>query len=92
MLMQMGKALSALLRMSFEISTRIKVGPRESLPLHRAVLDAVSAHAPVRAAGALMVLIRAASADIDHVLATRRSLTSVAGSPARSVKAFGEPV
>lgn len=87
MLVQMGKALSALLRMSFEISTRIKDGPRESLPLHRAVLDAVIAHAPVRAERALMVLIRAANADIDHVLATRRKLPRVAGAPTRLVKA-----
>ncbi len=87
MLVQMGKALNALLRMSFEISTRIKDGPRESLPLHRAVLDAVIAHAPVRAERALMVLIRAANADIDHVLATGRKLPRVAGAPTRLVKA-----
>ena len=87
MLVQMGKALSALLRMSFEISTRIKDGPRESLPLHRAVLDAVIAHAPARAERALMVLIRAANADIDHVVATGRKLPRVAGAPTRLVKA-----
>lgn len=79
MLVQMGRALTALLRVSFEISTRIKNGPWESLPLHRAVLDAVIAHAPARAERALMVLIRAANDDIDHVLATRRKLPRVAG-------------
>ena len=87
MLMQMGRALSALLRMSFEISTRIMNGPRESLPLHRAVLDAVIAHAPVKAERALMVLITAANDDIDHVLSTRRRLPRVAGAPTRLVKA-----
>jgi len=87
MLMQMGRALSALLRMSFEISTRIMNGPRDSLPLHRAVLDAVIAHAPVKAERALMVLITAANDDIDHVLSTRRRLPRVAGAPTHLVKA-----
>jgi DNA-binding FadR family transcriptional regulator len=87
MLVQIGKALSALLRMSFEISTRIKNGPRDSLPLHRAVLDAVIAHAPAKAERALMVLIEAANDDIDHVLSTRRRLPRVAGAPTQLVKA-----
>ena len=79
MLVQMGRALTALLRVSFEISTRIKDGPRDSLPMHREVLDAVIAHAPERAERALMALISAANDDIDHVLATRRKLPRVAG-------------
>lgn len=87
MLIQMGRALSALLRMSFEISTRIKNGPRDSLPLHRAVLDAVIAHAPEQAERALMVLIEAANDDIDHVLATRRKLPRVAGAAKRLLAA-----
>ena len=41
MLAHMGKALGALLRTSFEISTTRPDGPASSLPLHRAVLDAV---------------------------------------------------
>jgi DNA-binding FadR family transcriptional regulator len=87
MMVQMGRALSSLLRMSFEISTRIKDGPRESLPLHRAVLDAVIAHAPEQAERALMVLIEAANDDIDHVLATRRRLPRVAGAAKRLLAA-----
>jgi DNA-binding FadR family transcriptional regulator len=87
MMVQMGRALSSLLRMSFEISTRIKDGPRESLPLHRAVLDAVIAHAPEQAERALMVLIEAANDDIDHVLATRRKLPRVAGAAKRLLAA-----
>ena len=87
MIVQMGRALSSLLRMSFEISTRIKEGPRESLPLHRAVLDAVIAHAPDQAERALMVLIEAANDDIDHVLATRRKLPRVAGAAKRLLAA-----
>lgn len=81
MLVQMGKALAALLRTSFELSTRIKDGPRSSLPLHRAVLDAVIAHAPAKAERALMVLINGANDDIEQVLSSRRKLPRVAGSP-----------
>jgi DNA-binding FadR family transcriptional regulator len=81
MLVQMGKALSALLRTSFELSTRVKDGARSSLPLHRAVLDAVIAHSPARAERALMVLINGANEDIERVLATHRKLPRVSGSP-----------
>ncbi|MBX3653713.1 MAG: FadR family transcriptional regulator [Ramlibacter sp.] len=74
MIVQMSKALGALLRTSFEISTTRKDGPRNSLPLHRAVLDAVIAHQPARAEKAILVLIDGARDDIETVLATRRKL------------------
>lgn len=74
MLVQMSKALGALLRTSFEISTSRKDGPRLSLPLHRALLDAVIAHDPARAEQAAVVLIDAAREDIEAVLASRRRL------------------
>ena len=74
MLVQMGKALSALLRTSFEISTTRKNGPRISLPLHRAVLDAVAAHEPARAEKAILKLIDGARDDIETVLASRKRL------------------
>ena len=90
MLVQMGKALSALLRTSFEISTRIKDGPRSSLPLHRAVLDAVIAHSPAKAERALMVLINGANEDIEQVLCSRRKIPRVAGSPTRLKKTESE--
>lgn len=90
MLVQMGKALSALLRTSFEISTRIKDGPRSSLPLHRAVLDAVIAHSPAKAERALMVLINGANEDIERVLCSRRKIPRVAGSPTRLKKTESE--
>ena len=86
MLVQMGKALSALLRTSFELSTRVKDGPRSSLPLHRAVLDAVIAHAPDKAERALMVLINGANDDIERVLSSRRKLPRVSGASARLSK------
>ena len=74
MLVQMSKALSALLRTSFEISTIKRDGPRLSLPLHRAVIDAVIAHNGTRAERACLVLIDGAHEDIELVLNSRRML------------------
>jgi DNA-binding FadR family transcriptional regulator len=79
MLVQMSKALNALLRTSFELSTRIKDGAKNSLPLHRSVLDAVIAGQAVKAERAIMVLIEGASADIERVLSSRRKLPLVSG-------------
>jgi DNA-binding FadR family transcriptional regulator len=78
---QMGKALGALLRTSFEISTARPDGPANSLPLHRAVLDAVIARSPQKAERAITRLIDGANDDIEEVLATRRKLPSL-GLPA----------
>lgn len=74
MLVQMSKALGALLRTSFEISTRRKNGPMTSLPMHREVLDAVIAHDPDRAEKAIQKLIDGARNDIEEVLSSRRRL------------------
>ncbi|MEO5698372.1 MAG: FadR/GntR family transcriptional regulator [Burkholderiaceae bacterium] len=81
MLSQMGKALGALLRTSFEISTARANGPALSLPLHRAVLDAVIARSPRKAERAILVLIDAADDDIEAVLVSRRQLPAL-GRPA----------
>lgn len=86
MLVQMSKVLSALLRTSFEISTTRKDGPRNSLPLHRAVLDAIIEREPERAEQAILVLIDGAREDIDLVLASRRPLPKL-DSPARRLTA-----
>jgi DNA-binding FadR family transcriptional regulator len=86
MLVQMSKALSALLRTSFEISTSRKDGPRSSLPLHRAVLDAVIARDPSRAERAILVLIDGAHQDIEQVLASRKRLPRL-NQPASILKA-----
>ncbi len=86
MVAQMGKALGALLRTSFEISTSRPDGPALSLPLHRAVLDAVIQRAPQRAERAILVLIDGAADDIDQVLASRRKLPPL-GMPAPRLKA-----
>jgi DNA-binding FadR family transcriptional regulator len=85
MLVQMSKAIGALLRTSFEISTARPDSPAQSLPLHRAVLDAVIARDPAEAERASQRLIEGAAADIELVLASRRRLSSVS-EPARRLK------
>lgn len=86
MVVQMSKALGALLRTSFEISTTRPDGPASSLPLHRAVLDAVIARDPKKAERASLVLIDGAQEDIEQVLASRRKLPSLRA-PALPLKA-----
>jgi len=83
MVQQMSKALGALLRTSFEISTARPDGPATSLPLHRAVLDAVIARNPAQAELASLVLIDGAGEDIEQVLAARRALPSLKLPPPR---------
>ncbi len=86
MVVQMSKALGALLRTSFEISTTRKDGPLNSLPLHRAVLDAVIARNPAKAEKAVLMLIDGAREDIELVLASRRKLPRLSD-PAKQLKA-----
>ncbi|WP_431104345.1 FadR/GntR family transcriptional regulator [Roseateles noduli] len=86
MVAQMSKALDALLRTSFEISNLRPDGPASSLPLHRAVLDAVIARAPLKAERAIVQLIDGANEDIDAVLNSRRKLPQL-GLPAPRLKA-----
>jgi len=83
---QMSKALGALLRTSFEISTTRPDGPATSLPLHRAVLDAVIERSPIKAEIASRLLIDGARKDIDQVLASRKKLPSLSA-PAKRLKA-----
>jgi DNA-binding FadR family transcriptional regulator len=86
MVVQMSKALGTLLRTSFEISTSRPHGPASSLPLHRAVLDAVIARQPARAEKASLVLIDGANEDIETVLASRRKLPTFGDGPARRLR------
>ena len=90
MVAQMSKALGALLRTSFEISTSRPDGPASSLPLHRAVLDAVIERSPIKAEIASRLLIDGARKDIDQVLASRRKLPSL-NAPAKRLKAQALP-
>ena len=90
MVVQMGKALSALLRTSFELSTKRPQGAADSLPLHRAVLDAVIAGDAHEAELASQRLIDSAAQDIESVLSSRRRLPSLAA-PARRLPGPGKP-
>jgi DNA-binding FadR family transcriptional regulator len=81
MVVQMSRALGALLRTSFEISTSRPDGPASSLSMHRAVLDAVIARDSRKAGRASLALIDSAREDIEQVLASRRKLPSLSGPP-----------
>jgi DNA-binding FadR family transcriptional regulator len=86
MVAQMSKAIGALLRTSFEITTTKPNGPALSLPLHRAVLDAVIAGEPDKAERAVLKLIDSAREDIEMVLVSKKKLPSLA-QPASSLRA-----
>jgi len=86
MLVQMSKALAALLRTSFELSNSKKGAPAKSIPLHQAVLDAVIARNPAKAEKAILVLIDGAHEDIEQILASRRHLPRLSA-PASVLKA-----
>lgn len=88
MLMQMSKALAAVLRVSFELSTLDPRRAGRSLPQHRAVLDAVIARDPAKGERAIRVLIEDAGREIERVIASRRKLPSVSA-PARRLAARG---
>jgi DNA-binding FadR family transcriptional regulator len=86
MVAQMSKAIGALLRTSFEITTTRPNGMALSLPLHRAVLDAVIARAPDAAEKAVLILIDSVREDIETVLDSNQKLPSVS-QPAVSLRA-----
>ena len=86
MVAQMSKAIGALLRTSFEITTAKPNGPAISLPLHRAVLDAVIARAPDKAERAVLKLIDSAREDIEMVLVSKKKLPSLSH-PAAALRA-----
>ena len=89
MLTQMGQALGALLRTSFELSTTLPHGLAASLRLHRAVLDAVIDGAPRKAERAIVLLITQANDDIEAVFASSRRKLPSLSLPARTLKASG---
>jgi DNA-binding FadR family transcriptional regulator len=78
MVVQMSKALGALLRTSFEISTSRPDGPATSLPLHRAVLDAVIAREPGQGRDIASLVL------IDGACRRHRAAPSSAGARAAS--------
>ena len=63
-LMSFGATIEAALRMSFELSTKQPGSPRQSLPLHRAVLDEIRARKPAAARKAMENLLGLTEDDI----------------------------
>lgn len=86
LLTQMSNALAALLRTSFEVSTTRPEGPRQSLPDHRRVLEAIAARDPAAGVAAIEKLISGAYDDIDAVLRSRRKLPDLSH-PAQMLRA-----
>jgi len=86
MLLQMSKALGAVLRVSFELSTLKPDRAGNSLPQHRAVLDAVIARDPKKAERAILTLIDDAGLEIERMISSRRKLPSLQA-PARRLVA-----
>jgi len=86
MVAHMSKAIGALLRTSFEITTTRPNGKALSLPLHRDVLDAVISRAPDAAEKAVLLLIDSVREDIETVLDSNQKLPSVSH-PAVSLRA-----
>jgi DNA-binding FadR family transcriptional regulator len=61
---QMHDAISAVLRISFGLISKTPGGPARSLPLHRAVCDAILAGDPVAAERAVLDIIARAESDL----------------------------
>jgi DNA-binding FadR family transcriptional regulator len=70
-LVAFGNGIEAALRMSFELSTRQTGAPRNSLPLHRDVLDAIWARKPEQAKEAMKILLGVTESNIQRGLANR---------------------
>ena len=63
-------AIDALLRVSFRFSVKSRDSARSSLPLHKAVLDAIASGDAARAKKAIRHLIEAARDDIESDMTT----------------------
>ncbi len=72
-LVALGNGIEAALRMSFELSTRQPGAPRHSLPLHRAVLDAIWSRQPDQARQAMHTLLGVTETNIQRGVAQRAS-------------------
>jgi DNA-binding FadR family transcriptional regulator len=68
-LVTLGAGIEAALRMSFELSMRQPGAPRRSLPLHRAVLDAIWSHQPAQARKAMETLLGLTESNIQRGVA-----------------------
>ena len=70
-LVAFGNGIEAALRMSFELSSRQTGAPRNSLPLHRSVLDAIWARKPEEAKEAMKTLLGVTESNIQRGLTSR---------------------
>lgn len=86
LIVQMSKAIGALLRTSFELWSAKPDGTLLSLPLHREVVDAVVAGDTLRAEVASFALIDHASDDIESMLGSRRRRVPSMAMPAVALK------
>lgn len=65
-LVTFGAGIEAALRMSFELSMRQPGAPRHSMPLHRAVLDAIWARQPAQARASMETLLGLTESNIQR--------------------------
>ena len=70
---QMQDAMSALLRVSFEVITKKPGGPAHSLPLHEAVCEAIERGVAEAAERAALILIAGAEEDLRELVPMRAS-------------------
>jgi DNA-binding FadR family transcriptional regulator len=72
-LVTLGTSIEAALHMSFELSSRQPGAPRRSLPLHRAVLDAIWARKPEQARKAMETLLGMTETNLQRGIAQAAS-------------------
>lgn len=76
-LVTLGASIEAALHMSFELSSRQPGAPRRSLPLHRAVLDAIWARKPDQARKSMEVLLGTTENNLQRGIAQAASSSAV---------------
>ncbi len=82
LLARMTQSIGGALRMSRDISIRVASGWAGSLPLHKALAEAIAMHDPAAARAASTVIIRAAERDVAAVLNSSAQFVPGAAEPA----------
>jgi DNA-binding FadR family transcriptional regulator len=80
LLWPLGAIIETALATSFRLSSADWDGPIHSLPLHRAILDAIRERNPDAAQAAMLRLLDGAADDVRHALADKRPRTPKRGS------------
>ena len=78
---QMQEAMSALLRVNFEVITTKPGGPAHSLPLHEAVCEAIERGDAAAAEKAVQILIDGAEEDLRELVPVRTEVSRTAPAP-----------